>query len=333
MFDAWAEEVAEDVSSTNDQDIQDDILIAALARLSHEMQLLGRANILDAVAAGVGGDAWRKSYIDVAGKHMAQNEDYIEESLMRDLRGSIRNLIGAGLLGAALKDAIVGSFNARAEMYAGEAWGALQETVGERSKFSEDPRVLWRRDAQAVHCATCLEFGDREYDSYDAMLAETGDSAPGINTDCASNCRCWLEVVDEGGEFGRPSYFSAQRYSERLASNPVNVTVNAPVTVAIPRDALKVEASVIMPEGAIQMQTHVAAPTVKLTTPTPKVSVTVPRQKIDVNVAAPNVSVNVPKDAIRIEVDEDIDEEIDIERGTDSLIRKLTKRRRKAKRQ
>jgi hypothetical protein len=315
MFDAWAEEVADDISATDDEDLQDDILLAALMRLSHEMTLLGRSNILDAVAAGVGGDNWRKPYLDVAGRHMAINEEYIENSLTKDMRSAIRNLIGAGLVGAALKDAIVGSFNARAESYAGEAWGALQETVGERSKFSEDPRVLWRRDPQAQHCETCLEYGDREYDGYDAMLAETGDSAPGINTICDGNCRCWLEVIGESGEFGRPSYFSAQHYSERLATNPINVTVHAPVTVAIPRDALRVEASVTMPKGSVRLETHVAAP------------------KVDVNVAAPSVTVpvSVPKDSIHVHVLDDVDEEIEIERGSDSLVKRLVKRRRKAK--
>jgi len=58
-----------------------------------------------------------------------------------------------------------------------------------------------------VHnCDDCLEFGERSYDSYDAMLTETGGLAPGIGVQCDGNCRCGLaaELVEASREYVRP---------------------------------------------------------------------------------------------------------------------------------
>ena len=199
-FDQWAEETANDLAEA-DEDDRDEMLLAALLLLERELSRTGRNNILDAVAEGVGDDPFRREYIDVAGSHMASNERYLS-GFMRDMRLGIRDLLGIGLVGFALRDRIIDSYGARTEQYAGEAWGALQETVGERSETLEDPRVYWRLDMQAEHCDVCLEYGENEYASYHEMLAQTGGSAPGINTTCDGNCRCSLETITEGG-FGR----------------------------------------------------------------------------------------------------------------------------------
>jgi len=91
---------------------------------------------------------------------------------------------------------------ARVESYAGQAWATVNESVGEYAR-KNGLAVYWQRDSLAEHCETCLEFGDRQYDSYDALLGETGGVIPADGTLCMGNCRCSL-LVQEDQEWIRP---------------------------------------------------------------------------------------------------------------------------------
>lgn len=199
-FAAWTAELEEDV----DDEEAAILLAAALFRLDERLRRLGRERILDSVALGIGEDEFRQEYINVAAKHMGANELFLS-GLRTDIGAKARELIAAGIVGAALAEALDQSFSSRVELYAGEAWGALQETVGVRSGLSENPKIHWVLDPRAQHCATCLGYGDQEYSSYAELLAQTGGAAPGINTDCDGNCRCSLEVFGNDEDSERPT--------------------------------------------------------------------------------------------------------------------------------
>ena len=98
--------------------------------------------------------------------------------------------------------AILLPMQARVETYAGGAWAAVNEATGEYARKIGSP-VYWDRDERADHCASCLDFGAREYESYDVLLAETGGATPADGVLCLGNCRCGL-LIKEGDNWTRP---------------------------------------------------------------------------------------------------------------------------------
>jgi hypothetical protein len=171
---------------------------------AEDMTSLGRDAIFEGVATGLHKTEPDSSLLSIAGFQMATNEGYINQSLVPDVRQRLgeffadpTNVVEAGALAAFLLPMM-----ARVESYAGQAWAGINQAVGEYARKIGSP-IYWARDSRAEHCETCLEFGEREYASFDDMLAITGGIAPADGTVCRGNCRCSL-MVDEGDGWTRP---------------------------------------------------------------------------------------------------------------------------------
>ena len=85
------------------------------------------------------------------------------------------------------------SFVGRVRQYGSALYALATQVYGEGSRGEP---VRWNLDdsiPDSSHCSDCLQYGDREYRSYDDMLAETGGLFPGSPALADSgNCRCWI---------------------------------------------------------------------------------------------------------------------------------------------
>lgn len=207
IYSAWSEDLSLDIDEAETDGEREEILGAALLALQADLVLLGNRRIRDGVRLGLGDSFEMTAAVENAMTlQQFSNERYVKTSLMFDIRQKLNEALSDPAvlaLGAAGLFALLGKMNARVESYSGAMWGGI--TIG-AGVGSQGKGLYWHRDPQAKHCDSCLEFGERSYDNYDAMLAETGGVAPGINTICNGNCRCWLavEVVEASGEFVRP---------------------------------------------------------------------------------------------------------------------------------
>jgi len=130
---------------------------------------------------------------------VAENERLLEQSLLpaveRKVRGGLQDedILKALALGtgAAALVGLLATIRARVALYAGGLWSFMQHAIG----LGAPDRMYWHLDPLAHHCPSCLAFGNKEYESFDAMLRETGGIWPSHGTDCAGNCRCSLEAV------------------------------------------------------------------------------------------------------------------------------------------
>lgn len=87
----------------------------------------------------------------------------------------------------------------RAGLYAGSMWESTWFGLGDMLGREAKPRKVRRLlDDLSHHCRTCPPKS-RDYDSFEAMILETG-GVPGDGSDeCGPNCRCWLEIETEPG--------------------------------------------------------------------------------------------------------------------------------------
>lgn len=88
----------------------------------------------------------------------------------------------------------------RVGLYAGAFWTAVWVGLGvelvNRLRANTQPvrRLL---DPAAAHCTTCPPKA-REYGSWNEMLAFTGGLPADGSDQCVSNCRCQIEIFDNG---------------------------------------------------------------------------------------------------------------------------------------
>ena len=237
-YERWSRRLATDLANAEDEDEQEEILSAALAELSRTMVPMLRRNIKTGMDIGLGDRAPTSRLMSRVGAVIEINEQAIRDSLIPAIEEKVR----AGLrdpditaTGAAAIQGLLAGFGARLESYAGGMWIAIQSGLGEASvqaaeeKGVDSLKVYWRRDPQAKHCDDCLEFGDREYESYEAMLAETGDRVPG-EVQCDGNC--YLPGTVVRGEFEaslKSNYSGPAREVLTLSGNRLAVTANHPI--------------------------------------------------------------------------------------------------------
>jgi len=110
-------------------------------------------------------------------------------------------------------DSLSDGFNARIGTYAGAAWNAGWQGVGDNLKQGATRRVQRELDDLAAHCDTCPPKAGI-YDSFQAMQETVGVPGDGSD-DCFSNCRCRLLVETASGSgvfeslIGLPTVFTA----------------------------------------------------------------------------------------------------------------------------
>jgi len=194
IYDDWSRKLARDLAAA-DEDRRDEILAAALAALLVLLRQSGR----ERMAAWLASVEPTPEVLQALADAVAENDRLVEQSLLpaieRKVRDGLRDedILKALALGtgAAALAGLLATSRARAALYAGGLWSFMQEATGLTAKA----RVYWRLEPRAQHCVTCLAFGDKAYDSFEAMLRETGGAWPSHGTQCDGNCRCWLEAA------------------------------------------------------------------------------------------------------------------------------------------
>jgi hypothetical protein len=206
LAELWEEFVSEmaDAVESAEPEFQQEIAFAMIDQFAEDMTFLGREYIFDGVAEGLKKIDPDSTLLSIAGYHMAANEGYINESLVPDIKQKLGDFFSdpENLLKAGALVALFMPMQARVESYSGQVWAGINASVGEYARQIGSP-VYWARDSLADHCGTCLDYGEREYDSYDDLLAITGGVIPADGTICRGNCRCTL-LVDEGFGWTRP---------------------------------------------------------------------------------------------------------------------------------
>jgi len=191
----WSEDLARDLAAAEDDDRREEILAAALAALLLRLRQEGRESMAEWLSSVEPTPEVLQALADA----VAENERLLEQNLLpaieRKVRGGLQDedILRALALGtgAAALAGLLTTIRARVALYAGALWSFMQHAIG----LGAPGRVYWHLDPLAHHCASCLAFGNKEYESFDAMLRETGGIWPSHGTDCAGNCRCSLEAV------------------------------------------------------------------------------------------------------------------------------------------
>ena len=201
-YEDWADDFADDVAKEKDDTARKAIIATGLLVLLALLQNLGRKSLPHAIDIALGDNPPTPELLQLIANIVASNEKFLSESFIPDLQAKVEKalqdkdiLIALETgVGAEAIRGILGTMTARTGQYAGAWWslhnyatGALAEMMGKQ--------FYWKRDEQAQHCATCLQYGDKKYLSLKACLLETG-SAPGINVICNGRCRCEGQLVD-----------------------------------------------------------------------------------------------------------------------------------------
>lgn len=137
-----------------------------------------------------------------------KNDDYLTNSLFADIRGKLEGEIAAILLllkygqkdeALYLIEQTALSLDYRPSLYGGTYWEMIHAGIGMRLTERgtvEGPPVRRVLDPLARHCTTCPPK-EKEYPSWDAMVAEAG--VPGDGSDeCDGRCRCSVQILQDG---------------------------------------------------------------------------------------------------------------------------------------
>jgi len=204
-YDDWLTRVSREIAAAETDDERNLLITLALALLLADLRSLGREYIFVGMNMGLGKNNVSPRILEEIAEHIRDNEKYLEFSLLPEVERRLRNavldpdIMEIGAL--AIFGAMMG-LRARTERYAGGMWVAINKAAGDvarqQGSQGEDERVFWKIEPTAQHCKDCLMFGDREYESFDRMLLETGGAMPGSGVQCNGNCRCELRVWRNG---------------------------------------------------------------------------------------------------------------------------------------
>lgn len=197
-YEDWADEWMDELGAGEDDALVDEKLALLLLLLI----ALGRKRLPDALELALGKESVTPDMLERAVVVMRENERYLTESLIPDLRAKLKKAYSdpdiqiaiSGGDGPETVRAVLQTVASRVGMYAGEMWDLYNYTFGLMAD-EKGRKVFWARDENADHCQTCLDYGDREYESFAAMLVETGGISPANGTDCLSRCRCHLRFA------------------------------------------------------------------------------------------------------------------------------------------
>jgi hypothetical protein len=217
----WADKTAAELSGVEDDATFQQRLEERVDELIAALILLGRRHLPEAHALGLAGVPASPEGMRELAQAVEENDRYLMESLGPAIVEKVGTRTAGDPLIRGDKDSLGGVFNTflgRAASYAGAAWALTNLALGDRAKQQEAAAlvllrraagegveiradeakvsVYWHLDPSVKnHCATCLQFGNRMYDSWDDMLAETGGILPSRGTICNGNCRCSTSVV------------------------------------------------------------------------------------------------------------------------------------------
>jgi hypothetical protein len=206
IYGEWLNQLADDIEE--DPESSEDTIDEALSVLATALAAAGRENIIKGSQLGLGGRTPSADSLMALARRLAENEEYLDTSLIPDTRRRLLIALSDPDVKAAGAIGIVGymaALQARVESYAGQMWTAIQDGAGWAARDAEREgggAVAWVLDDSANHCSECPD-AEGEYASMDELLEATGGRLPG-DMECEGNCRCWLEIDDGSGSLARP---------------------------------------------------------------------------------------------------------------------------------
>jgi hypothetical protein len=196
----WGKDLLKGMSA--DMDANSEAIDKALPDLQRALQAVAQEQLPTAL------DTLRNDYVPSADAYnliadaITQAASDIGTRLVPDVGEKLQR----GLAESADLAGVLQSLEPRVGGYAGAMWVLIMRAIGDFAmQGSLDNiiyRIKWRLDPQVQHCEACPIYA-KEYDSYDAMLIETGGSVPGYFAGspykaCWGNCRCHLELKIDG---------------------------------------------------------------------------------------------------------------------------------------
>ena len=127
------------------------------------------------------------------------NQQFIEGSLVPYMREELA-LAEPGMTLGELAAKRQFAWETRTGLYAGTYWTAIWAGLGASliNRLLQNTQPVRRLlDPAAAHCGTCPGKA-MEYSSWNEMLAWTGGLPADGSDDCHSNCRCQIEVFQDG---------------------------------------------------------------------------------------------------------------------------------------
>lgn len=201
VYERWNEDLSKALMRADERE-WDSVLIAYLVSLRLQLSAMGRVRLAEGAGLALGDQVMTDRMEQLLEWRIQENDHFLLHSLMPSIwdraKGLLPQLAVIGMKGFV---AGMGKHTARVQLYAGAQWTAMQETAGVASTELPDRHIFWALNPRAQHCDDCLEYGDREYESWDHMMAATGGAMPGAGVQCDGNCRCDLLTVGENGEF------------------------------------------------------------------------------------------------------------------------------------
>jgi hypothetical protein len=201
----WADTTARQLGAADEDDWRD-MLRDRVDELVLALLLLGRRNLPNAHALGLGDAASSPEGMRELADAIAQNEAYLHDSLgpgivaKVDARLREEPLLRQDRTALA---ALLGTFVSRIGMYGGAFWALIMRGMGDRLRQKDKPpRVRSVLDPQAKHCPDCPRYAG-EYENWDTMVAHTGGVPAGWNSQCLTQCRCWIEEEVKPGVWKR----------------------------------------------------------------------------------------------------------------------------------
>ena len=176
---------------------------AALAELQIALEELGFSQLPEAFILGSGTAAVQLGEVIELGGAINTNQQFIEGSLIPYMQGELA-LAEPGMTLGELAAKRQFAWETRTGLYSGAYWTAIQAGIGASliSRLLQDTQPVRRLlDPQAAHCTTCPGKA-MEYSSWNEMLAFTGGLPADGSDECVSNCRCQIEVFQDGEWIG-----------------------------------------------------------------------------------------------------------------------------------
>lgn len=201
-FDTWADETADELDKASPEK-RDEVIDARLAILLLLLIQLGRQTLPDAIDIAVGDEPQTPDMVEHLLEVMRSNENYLTTSLIPDIRAKLQRALADPDIqlaiqsgdGADVLKATMSTMSARVAQYSGSMWNIWAYTAGLLAQ-EHGNKIFWKRDEMAVHCQSCLDYGDTTYDSMDDLLSKCNGVTPSNGTICLSNCRCSLVEVN-----------------------------------------------------------------------------------------------------------------------------------------
>ncbi len=172
---------------------------AALAELQVALEGLGLARLPEAFVLGSGTAAVQLGEVIELGGAINTNQQFIDGSLIPYMQEELA-LAEPGMTLGELASQRQFAWETRTGLYAGTFWTAIWAGLGASlvSQLLQDTQPVRRLlDPAAAHCTTCPPKA-MEYSSWNEMLAFTGGLPADGSDECVSNCRCQIEVFQDG---------------------------------------------------------------------------------------------------------------------------------------